>query len=410
MAGSILKNILQSPINNKFFNRGYAHKLILVCISSITYTPVIFLNFEYTSDDNWMLLNNSYVWNEDIGFVLSNISTTFDYGQYSPLNTLMYRAIYYCFGMNPTAFHSVSLLLHIINVQLVYAFITEICQVLRSDDSLKTSFFSTLFYAVLPVHAETLSWIAASKILGCTIFMLLSVIFYLKLEKSTKRTIICYLLFVLSYGFKEQAIILPILFILIDYTKGIELKNSIKENTCFLLFSILGFYWSYIGSKTISYIAPDNLQLGIYKYVGLPIYCIFRYVYNLFLPFSLQIRYNSPGIETYYTLLALIMILVSLSFWFRSKIPSVAPLVKFGFLFFFLSILCFINIIPLPRPSIMADRYLYFASIGLAMVVGSFYKDILKSRYSIAFFTCYIIALMSISFTRCLNWSFLDAF
>lgn len=381
-----------------------------MCVSFITYIPAIFLNFEYTSDDNWMLLSNSYVWNEDTKFVLNSIFSTFDYGQYSPLNTLMYRIIYYCFGMDSTAFHSVSLLLHIFNVQLVYAFIIEICKVFKRRDCLKIAFFSTLFYAVLPVHAETLSWIAASKILGCSFFMLLSLITYLKLQTTIKRTFICYLFFVLSFGFKEQAIILPLLFTLVDYIKGIKLKNSVKGNVIFLLFSLSGFYWSYLGSKTISYTAPDSLQLNIYKFIGLPIYCIFRYLYNVFLPFALHIRYYSPNTETYYVILVLLIILVFLSFWYREMLLSIDPIVKFGLLFFLLSILCFINIIPLSRPSIMADRYLYFASIGLSMVVGFLYKHFLKSRYSIAFFTCYIITLMTVSFIRCLNWSFTDNF
>jgi hypothetical protein len=412
---SILRKLkmVRKNIDHNF--REYAvgcRSIIAICLVVLAvFYPVLFLDFEYTSDDNWMLLSNSNIWNKDFGYVVRQIFTRFEYGQYSPMNTLLYRGVYQIFGMNSSFFHAIGLLLHILNSLLVYRLMTIVSAALQIKRNKESVLVGALFFAILPVHAEAVSWIAATKILGCTFFSLIAIISFIRNidKQSLHARVGIFIALLLAFGFKEQAIVTPPLLVAFAalYRKA-GLRDAICRHGNWLVLSVIGLYWSYLGSLNLMHVFNGtNITPGFFPSAARPVYCLLFYLFHTFLPFGLSVRYSEPSLLGYGVAMFLgTLLCLAIAKWGWFEITCNFD-VLFGLLFFGISMSCFIHIIPLPRPSIAADRYLYFSSIGLTIVLIPIIDFLLQKKVTSGLFFAYLSVLAFVTFERCQNWSFL---
>jgi hypothetical protein len=206
--------------SNSFSGSGYIPLLVLIPLAC--FAPTFFNDFQYGWDDWWMLIESPFVGNTSL-FELEYHFTHFYRGQYSPINTLFYTVIHSIFGMNALAFHTACLLVHILNVLLVFYLLRIILLNAKPAWPLKRiemlAFLTALFFALHPLQVELVAWISASKVLLYAFFTLLGIWFYIRYIKSQKvgwliPVGLCYLL---GFGSKEQAIIFPLLLFAFDY-------------------------------------------------------------------------------------------------------------------------------------------------------------------------------------------------
>ncbi|WP_353719833.1 hypothetical protein [Dyadobacter sp. 676] len=159
----------------------------------------------------------------------------------------------------------------------------------------ESALYAALFFAILPVHAEVISWIAASKILGCTLFSLVALISFAKnLEKSYfLRNLSTVGSLVAAFGFKEQAIMVPPILVLLAamYQKK-GLSMALAKHGYLLILSEMGLYWSYLGSLGLAHVFPKKLASGIIHTFCMPLYGLYLYVQHAFIPYNLAIRYS----------------------------------------------------------------------------------------------------------------------
>jgi hypothetical protein len=210
------------------------------------YFPALSNEFLMFWDDQWVVINN-YTYN---GFTTDNIwriLTEFYHGQYAPLNQLYYTCLYSIFGLNPFVFHLGSLLLHLSNVLLVYCFLRILLSLtvsFNSTDVNCTAFIAALLFAVHPFNVESVAWLSASKIPLYSFFFLLAMISYIRYvsSKRLKYYFFTLLLFVFSFGGKEQAVSLSLTVILLDYVLGRDMKDKKIwfEKIPFLLLAVAG--------------------------------------------------------------------------------------------------------------------------------------------------------------------------
>jgi len=345
-----------------------------VCL--LTYYPSLDNHFQQEWDDQWMLLENPLLfyptW-EAIG----RSFFTFYHNQYSPLNQLYYLGIYKLAGFDPFAFHLGSLIIHLINGYLVYVLVKRFLKIIKPDISLRkfsvASGLITLIFIIHPLQVESVAWISASKVVLYTTFTLLGLCSYIA-YKNHRRYIylgLTFLSYVCSLMVKEQAVIFPLNLILIDFLYRVYHKGHLQRSVWLekLPFLALAFaYWYWSAQNHVGILDPVNLYPW-YDRIIFAGYSLFVYIFRFLIPLNLSHFYAYPMLPGepmpvfYYGYLILAgLFLVYLYDLYRSG--KWVPI--FCLLFFVINILLVLHIMPVPRASITADRYMYLSIVGLS--------------------------------------------
>jgi hypothetical protein len=200
--------------------------LALVSILSIlVFLPTFSNDFQLAWDDTWQVLDNPLVHDSSLEVIFYHF-THFWQGQYSPVNSLFYLLINLFLGMNATAFHTACLLIHLINSWLVLGislrFIKRFLPTMGYSRTHGYAFLAALLFAIHPLQVESVAWISASKIILYGLFTLFAIWAYFKYIENRKPIwlVITVLAYFLGFASKEQAIILPMNLLLIDFAWG----------------------------------------------------------------------------------------------------------------------------------------------------------------------------------------------
>jgi len=409
---------------------------ILVLVPIIVFFPTFSNDFQRGWDDNWMLLESPFVLSHQWDYILSNFMDFCDV-HYSPVNTLFYILIYELFGFNPVAFHTFFLVLHIVNVVLVYYIVQNIIQTAKPQFSIvrlqRYGFFVALIFAIHPLQVESIAWISASKVVIYTFFMLTAMWCYMQYIKGGKLgwLFAIAILYLLCYGAKEQGIILPLNLVLLDYLYGrkyfhhpVNPVNGFKAKLKVMLtalkkrlllekipFFLMGLgFWYFSSLYEVGNFVIPNYCHPLYQRLFFSMHCIIEYIFRTIAPVKLFFYYFFPmkvgeNLPLFYWSYLILILIIAWFIWFNYR----KKLVLFGFLFFLVNILLVLHLMPMPRNFITADRYMYLSIIGLALI-GAWYIDEFFSKYAryqkifTALGICYILALGAQSYKRTQEW------
>jgi hypothetical protein len=356
---------------------------ILIIVTLLVYYPMLNSGFfKFAADDMWNLYDNPLVESLD----LENLSDYFIHpyqGQYSPVNTLLYGIIYQFVELDPFYYHLFCLVIHVFNGLLVYRLVNLLSKIdadkrcsinhLREN---KVAFLAALIFLINPMQVQSVAWIAASKIVLYTFFYLLSLLSYLQYlrKQEVKFYFICLLTFVLSFGSKEQAVILPLSFILVDYYFEVkkDIRTHFAEKFPFFLLSII---FSLISISAQQSVFGDQLTTNYYPFyqrIFLGFSALISYFAKALLPFNLkfyndfpmQPGFGLPPIYFFSSIVFFAAFFFVIKFYIRKKI-----IVVWGILFFTVNMLLTIHIIPMSR-YYMSDRYVYISMIGTSFVIS----------------------------------------
>jgi protein O-mannosyl-transferase len=339
----------------------YGSLVIILLISFIAYFPVLH-NGLLAWDDNAYIKNNPLIYSFNLADIFSqNVKSN-----YHPLTILFLSLEYKLFGLNATGYHTVNLLLHLINVILVFYVIQLI------SGKAGVALVAALLFGVHPLHVESVAWVAELKDLLYTFFFLAAYIFYLKYIKDfqKKNYVFALLLFLLSLLSKAMAASLPLVLILTDYFKGrkINLKTLSEKIPFFLLAIIFGIV-ALMAQKSSG--AADIIDFSFPQRILFACYGIIGYLYKLVLPLNLSAYYPYPIASgeniplQYYIFPVLVIALIGAVFYslrFTKKI-------FFGAAFFALTVFLVLQLIPVGG-AVMADRYAYIPSIAIFYLAG----------------------------------------
>ncbi len=356
---------------------------LLFGICMVAFFPTFFNDFQLAWDDTWQLLENPLVHDTSFNYIFYHF-THFWQQQYSPVNSLFYSGIVLLFGMNATAFHSACLLIHLCNTLLVYGIMRKL--VLRilphaANSKVNTyAFFTALIFAIHPLQVESVAWISASKILLYAFFTLAALWCYIRYIRSMHFPwlIAAGLAYALGFGSKEQAIILPLNLLLFDYVfgrfTGLTRKNILPsrvllEKIPLFLLAVAFGYFSLI-NNTVG-IHPDG-GYPFYQRVLFGMHSFVEYIFRFLAPSKLYFFHPfpiSPGESLPLYFWGYIVLVVIIGYFVWDNYRKGNQPVVFGFLFFLVNLLLVLHIIPLPRPVITADRYMYLSLAGIALVL-----------------------------------------
>jgi hypothetical protein len=353
---------------------------------SITYLPALSNDFLLRWDDQWVVINH-FTYG---GFTADNlwrILTEFYHGQYSPVNQLYYICLYSIAGFDPFVFHLGSLSLHVVNVILIYYFVSRILLLsgkFHKQDSNCLAFFTALLFAVHPFNVEAVVWLSASKVVLFALFYLLAMIAYVRYINTGKSRyyIFTLLLFAVSFGAKEQAVTLSLCLVLLDYLLNRNLRNRKiwMEKLPFFILSILGGVLTIYSQGN----GMDGISYPFYQRIAFAAYTLTEYFTKCVAPVNLSYLYpfpNQPEEMLPFNLWiypAAILVLFILSV-VKFKIQR-HKWTCFLLLYFIANLSVSLHLISLSRFAIVADRYAYTASAAVFLGIGILLLHLVK-RY-----------------------------
>jgi len=367
---------------------------ILVLVSLVVYFNSLTNGFVY--DDYATIIENKHIQHPGKSlpslFSRSYFNIASGEASYRPVATLSYYLIYSIGELNATYYHLFSVLLHALNVILVYLLANIIVK------NRYTALIAGLLFACHPALTEAVDAISYNEDLLTAFFFFLALISYADITSAdVKPRIKAYILslfyFLLALLSKEMAITLPAVIFLYDLVmrdadgRSFSLKTflrTIKDRIYFyagylavgLFYLYLRFGVFYHPGESIKPVYGSLIERIIY----LPAH-IYSFIKLAVFPADLNADYvfAYPGglFETNNLIgLAAVSGLVGAGFVVHKKSKAIF----FGIGWFLLTLSPVYNLIPLFNP--LADRYLYIPLVGFCVVVAVLLSDFLKPRLS----------------------------
>jgi tetratricopeptide (TPR) repeat protein len=209
------KNIAAFKLtDNKFYNRKitFLAVAVILIITSLVFYNSLNNGFIENWDDNINVTQNNYIKDFSWHGVKTLFSQKTNIGE--PRLTLFTFMIQYkIWKLNPLPYHFANLLLHLLNIILVFFFI----RLLTKNTFI--ALLTALLFALHPLRIEAVSWITGRKDLLFSFFFLSSLVVYINYLKKKENVLLFFLVIALSYlSFlsKIQAVSLPIVLLAID--------------------------------------------------------------------------------------------------------------------------------------------------------------------------------------------------
>lgn len=373
-----------------------------------------FVNF----DDNIYVTENPFVTS---GWTVEGLIwafTTILDGHWHPLTWLSHMTDCGLFGLNPGCHHMTSLILHLLNVLLLFSVLR-----LMTGAVLRSAVVAALF-AIHPLHVEPVAWVASRKDVLSAFFWMLTMWAYVVYcrHPAISRYILMLFFFAAGIMSKSMVVTLPVVFFLMDFwplnrvrqgsTDGKkDLEKSKLPSSGFhrfslprliaeklLLFILLGLSAILAVSAMLS-VQPFTMQLSSImpewdNIVRVPVsYMI--YIGKMFWPYKLAVTYPYPEVIPSWQAAgaAVLFIFISVLAIFQAR---KRPYFIVGWLWYIVTLIPVIRLFNI-GPQNIADRYTYIPLIGLFIIIAWGIPDLLaRLRYR--------RVLLCISTTMMLIW------
>src|SRR5262249_15207521 len=154
--------------------------------------------------------------------------TTMHLGVYQPVSWMFLELQYTVFGLDGRWYHLVSLLLHAIDMVLLFVLSVVLLRRLWPDyyatnpwTCVLSSGLAVVWYAVHPLRVEAVAWASCQPYLVCTFFYLLAVLCYLRAfpageARQTRWIALSFGMCVLALLAKAVAVSIPFVLLLLD--------------------------------------------------------------------------------------------------------------------------------------------------------------------------------------------------
>ncbi len=312
-------------------------------------------------------------------------------GTYRPLTIFSFALNFSLFGESTASFHIINLILNGLVIFLVY----ELVKKLFGNEFLAV--VTALFFAFMPIHSDAVAFIKSRDELLRSVLILLSWMTFLKATASNyivkwQYILISLILYFFAMLAKETTVIIPLQFFAVFFLLNEKKRSQIPKLAVFYLivlmiymylrFRVLGNYA--FGTDDLAYALNPIRLAPLPSRLWTACAIAFLYISKAFVPWNLSATYHSKYLEPYsspwqsITIPFGILCLLILIFFILFKKTRKTPL-GIGALFF-LSSYAIISKFFFTAGEIMAERMLYYPSIGLAMMAGFVFLKIFQRK------------------------------
>ncbi len=366
--------------------------LALFLLTIIVYSAIgknAFINF----DDTYYITENPHVKSGLHWETVKWAFTSYHAANWHPLTWLSHALDCQLFGLNPAGHHFMNVLLHGLNVVLLFLFLQSM-----TGFTWRSLFIAGLF-AVHPLAVESVAWAAERKNVLSMFFFLLAMCAYVSYARQPRRWryLTVTILFALALMSKPQVITFPFVLLLLDYWPlrrvrfgNLEASSAAKSPASLLLEKIPFFIFSALSAvvtmhaqrageavRTVNEYPPlARAETAIFSYA--------LYLRDIIFPLHLAPIYPHPvnslcmncGLEWWKIAIsvALLVVISVLCVVLRQR-----RYLAVGWLWFIGTLVPMIGIVQVGTQG-RADRYLYLPVIGIFVAIVWGVSEVLKSR------------------------------
>jgi Flp pilus assembly protein TadD len=379
----------QGELGSNLMSKTWLQVALLIVISAAVYLNT--LSHDFVFDDMGTIVENQYItdFSKSLPSFFSSAYFKISGGEasYRPVATLSYFLIYAVAQLDPFAYHLSSLLLHSINVMLVYALMNLI------QKSSVVPLIAGLIFATHPVLTEAINCVSFNEDLLTTLFFLISISLYIRARAQAKLfsislAIVSWLTFLLALLSKEMAITLPGVILLYDLTfTDAENEKPLLPRFISVLKRGIPYYAGFVAVSLFYlylrfhvFYNPKELTVRSFgtlweRLIFLPQH-IFGFVKLAFYPLNLSAHYVFSYPQNFFeisNILATVLVVAGAvaSFFILKK----SKVIFFGIWWFLTTLFPVSNIIEIFNP--IADRYLYLPLIGFCIAMSRVIGDVL---------------------------------
>ncbi|MBN1655941.1 MAG: tetratricopeptide repeat protein [Deltaproteobacteria bacterium] len=389
--------------------------ITLIILTLGVYWPVY--DYDFVSyDDHIYVTENS---NIQSGITLDGLGWAFStkyFGLWNPLVWLSFMFDFELFGFNAGGYHCTNVIIHIINVILLFYLFRNL------TGSIRHSAFVAALFAIHPINVESVAWISERKNVLSTFFWMLTMLFYVWYCKKPdwKRYLPVLISFTLGLMSKQMLVTLPFVLLLIDYwplsRTAINTQNEtespvsvnrgkeklgflILEKVPLLIVSVV-FIWImffFLPQSASTFTFERTIDDTLLQRITDAIYAYGMYLRKLFWPSDLFIPYLYLHVPIWHKLssaIVLIVITMLACRYFRKY-----PYLPVGWFWYLGTLFPAIGIIQFAEHT-MADRYAYVTFIGLYVVIAWGAEQILsKKLFNKILVFVYVLGIGSLALT-----------
>jgi tetratricopeptide (TPR) repeat protein len=392
---------------------GYAaHILVLVGVTIVAYANS--LNGKFVFDDQQIVLQNAQLMH------IHTLRDAFAIGAgFRQLLFFTYGLNYYFSGLDTFSYHLVNIVLHIINVLLVYGIILA---ALRDDDLARfTAFAGAAVFAVHPLFSASVSYIAGRSSELCGTFYFASILLFFRALDSARRDVrvVCFLLAgvsgLLAWQAKQEAITLPLFLAAVVFLRS-EKKNwrwiaalgAIPVAVLFLVWDQIKAVYATVGQNQVLVSAGFDKVLPASTYFRTYVTAVIDYFFPRFLfPVDLNADPKIPVVEHWYSPEFLFAVIIfGLLAWMTLHFYRKAPLLSLGIAAVLVSPIAAYAVIPLS--DVVLEHRAYIPGLGVAFLFAWVFHRIARDYSSLRWVAAVAIALVFTAMTISRNPVYAD--
>jgi tetratricopeptide (TPR) repeat protein len=304
--------------------------------------------------------------------------------EYRPIVKITFAIEFFLWGNNPHLSHCVNLVIFILTLFILF----KILHRLFYEKYPWLPLLITMVFAAHPIHTEVVASLKNRDELLAFMFSLLT-IWVILLHCDTKKwyyLVLSLPIYLIAYLSKSSALVFVAIIPLILWFAGI--KNYKYYLIVFLLIAAGAFLARYVPQYFLEnshravygFENPIYENRGLFNRIGTGLVALLFYLRLLIIPYPLRFYYGFDTIPLthfpdFISVLSLILH-AALLIYAITKFKSRHPL-SFAILFYLIAISMFSNIVR-PAVGIVAERYVYAASLGFCVALVWFILKLFK--------------------------------
>jgi protein O-mannosyl-transferase len=339
--------------------------LAVLCLAALlAYIGTI--NYDFVFDDDAQVLRNpsirdwSQVWrffSTDVWSFLNDQPGNY----YRPFHMLAHAAGYAISGLQSYGYHSINILLHCLSTLLSALFYYRLTR------DIWVSAAGGFLFALHPVHAESVSWIAGIPDPLCAVFYFGALVVFLNQDSAKERkTILCgALLFLGALFSKEMAFMLPLAAVWLDLC----VSRKLRWGRYAALAVTFGIYTAFrIHALSHFQNAQSLINLNLHDRLLSSVVLLGEYVAKAFVPFNITAFHVFKPTVSIGDPRFIMSIMVILAFAAGAWLFRHERNMMFLIGFISISLLPVLNITGIGE-NVFTDRYLYIPSLGSCILI-----------------------------------------
>ncbi len=360
--------------------------LLIACILLLLATVALYLPVNHhpfvNYDDDEYVTDNVHVKAGLTADTLAWAFTNYDAANWHPVTWLSHALDYQLFQLDPAGHHDINLLLHALNVALLFWVLWQ------ATGYPGRSLMVAALFALHPINVESVAWVAERKNLLSMLFFLLALGAYRWYARQPRagRYAVVTSLYVLGLMSKPQVITLPFVLLLWDYwpqrRMAIRDPKATLANEPSAIFPQRSFAWlvkekiplfALSAASAVVTMRAQRLGGGINPDIPLitrlanAIISYARYLGQLFWPTRLAPIYPYPvgSINAWEVIGASVLLIAITAVAIAARRRRYLLI---GWLWFLGTLIPMIGLVQVGRQA-MADRYAYLPFVGLFIMI-----------------------------------------